>query len=289
MKKSALERIKANAKNQSNKNILQSNINEDILELDIDSIQTNPFQPRKKFDEESILELANSIKESGLIQPISVAKNKEKTILIAGERRLRAHKILGLSKIKANILFNVNDSKLKELSLIENIQRDNLSLIEEAIAYNELKKDGFSLRDIEKKTGKSKTRVGELLKLLNFEEECIEYILENKLNTLTTLLNIVKLPLKDHKKLLIKLKNNNLTLSQSERLLEKINNQEKNSMIEEKTYPFDLPEILGVDIKQSRNKLNISINLKEFNINDDIMISRHVKSIINKLKENDLN
>ncbi|WP_251981717.1 ParB/RepB/Spo0J family partition protein, partial [Campylobacter jejuni] len=105
--------------------------------IEIDQISPNPFQPRKNFDQEALDELANSIKEFGLIQPIIVFKKNNKFILIAGERRLRAVKALGKKEILAFIA-DIDENKLRELALIENIQRENLNPIELANSYKDL-------------------------------------------------------------------------------------------------------------------------------------------------------
>jgi ParB family chromosome partitioning protein len=105
-----------------------------ISELNIDLIKSNPYQPRKVFNEDKLKELSQSILQHGLLQPIVVTRDGEQFILIAGERRLKASKLAGLETIKATVL-DVEDSKLRELALIENIQRDDLNIIEIAYSY----------------------------------------------------------------------------------------------------------------------------------------------------------
>lgn len=110
-----------------------------IEELRVDSITPNPFQPRKHFDENALQELSRSIKEHGLLQPIVVIEKEDGYLLIAGERRLRAHKLAKLPSIKAIIAnVDIDEARLRELSLIENIQRENLNAIELANSYSEL-------------------------------------------------------------------------------------------------------------------------------------------------------
>jgi ParB family chromosome partitioning protein len=110
-----------------------------VEELPVKSISPNPFQPRKHFDEAALKELSSSIKEHGLLQPIVVIEKENGYLLIAGERRLRAHKLAKLSKIKAIIAnVNIDEARLRELALIENIQRENLNAIELANSYAEL-------------------------------------------------------------------------------------------------------------------------------------------------------
>lgn len=110
-----------------------------VEELAIDSITPNPFQPRKHFDEEALTELSHSIKEHGLLQPIVVIEKEDGYLLIAGERRLRAHKLAKIQTIKAIIAdVEIDEIRLRELALIENIQRENLNAIELANSYAEL-------------------------------------------------------------------------------------------------------------------------------------------------------
>jgi len=110
-----------------------------VEELPVDSITPNPFQPRKHFDEEALKELSESVKKHGLLQPIVVIEKENGYLLIAGERRLRAHKLAKLTTIKAIIAdANIDDFRMRELALIENIQRENLNAIELANSYAEL-------------------------------------------------------------------------------------------------------------------------------------------------------
>ena len=108
-----------------------------VLEIPLKNIQPNPYQPRKHFNEESLLELSESIKHDGLLQPIVVIEDIDGYILVSGERRLRASKLAKLKTIRA-ICMKVDDEKMRQLALIENIQRDELNAIELATAYDEL-------------------------------------------------------------------------------------------------------------------------------------------------------
>ncbi|WP_295418497.1 ParB/RepB/Spo0J family partition protein [Sulfurovum sp.] len=110
-----------------------------VEDLRVDSITPNPFQPRKHFDEKALQELSASVKEHGLLQPIVVIEKEDGYLLVAGERRLRAHKIAKLTKIKAIVAnVDIDEARLRELALIENIQRENLNAIELANSYAEL-------------------------------------------------------------------------------------------------------------------------------------------------------
>ena len=151
--------------------------------LAIEEIITNPYQPRKHFAEEELRELANSIKEYGIIEPLVVRINKDnKFELIAGERRLRAAKLAGLSEVPV-ILNDYSDKQTAELALIENVQRSDLNAIEEAIAYKTLV-EKFSLTQefIAKKMGKSRSYIANFIRLLNLAKPVQNLVLHNKLS-----------------------------------------------------------------------------------------------------------
>lgn len=149
-----------------------------ILKVSMNLIKANKNQPRKSFDPGKISELAQSIKEHGVIQPIILNKEGDIYVVIAGERRFRAAKSIGLADIPA-IIMNVDNIKILELSLIENIQREDLNPIEEAIAYKKLIFD-FSLtqEEISKKVSKSRTAITNCMRLLNLDERVQEYIID---------------------------------------------------------------------------------------------------------------
>ena len=151
-------------------------------ELAIKDIRPNPYQPRKDFDEASLNELANSIKENGVFQPILVRKSSIGYELVAGERRLRASKIAGLKNIPA-IVVDFNDQQMMEISLLENIQRKDLTPIEQANAYNQLiNKLGYTQDQLAKRIGKSRSNVTNLLRLLNLPLEVQKLVNNGKLS-----------------------------------------------------------------------------------------------------------
>ena len=123
---------------QIEEKILDSSTRDEIVELPVDELRPNPYQPRKVFDEDKLNELANSIKEHGIFQPIIVKKSSIKGYeIIAGERRVKACKIAGIEKIPA-IVRDFTDEQMMEIALLENLQRENLNSIEEAMAYKNL-------------------------------------------------------------------------------------------------------------------------------------------------------
>ena len=143
-----------------------------VAEIDIDLIETNPFQPRTEFDETALRELAQSIKEQGVIQPVTVRKLGYNTYqLISGERRLRASKMAGLKTIPVFIRV-ANDEQMLELALIENIHRENLNAIEVAISYQRLIDEcNMTQEEVSEKVGKSRSAVANFLRLLKLPAE----------------------------------------------------------------------------------------------------------------------
>ena len=163
------------------KAVYETATNEEIIDLDIDELRPNPYQPRKVFKDEALEELANSIKEHGVFQPIIVKKSIKGYEIIAGERRVRASKMAGLTKIPA-IIRNLNDEQMMEIALLENLQRENLNCIEEAEAYKtmidrlELTQDELS-----NKVGKSRSYITNILGLLRLPSEVQKMIANNEI------------------------------------------------------------------------------------------------------------
>lgn len=163
-------------------NIMESASTDDIKEILVSEIRPNPYQPRKSFNEDALKELALSIKNYGVFQPIIVKKSIKGYDLIAGERRLRASKIAGLEKIPA-IVKEFNDDEMREIALLENIQRENLTAIELAWAYKGII-DNLDLRqeDLAQKIGKSRSHITNTLGLLNLPNDVQEMILNSELS-----------------------------------------------------------------------------------------------------------
>ncbi len=153
-----------------------------VMEIPIDIIIPNPYQPRKTFSQASLNELSESIKTYGILQPITVRKIGESRYeLVAGERRLRAAKIAGLRNIPA-IINNLSDESSAVLALIENLQREDLNFIEEAEGYNNLIKDhSFTQQQLAEKLGKNQSTIANKLRILRLSDEIKEKLLENNL------------------------------------------------------------------------------------------------------------
>lgn len=154
---------------------------ENVLSVEIEKITQNPHQPRKNFDRAKLQELADSIKEHGILQPLVVTMAGDKYQLIAGERRHGAAKIAGLSKVPVIIRDSSEQEKL-ELALVENLQRDNLNPIEKAYAFKKLIDNfNFIQQDVAKRIGKSREVIANTLRLLELPAEIQRAILESKI------------------------------------------------------------------------------------------------------------
>ena len=154
---------------------------EKITKIKLTEIEPNRNQPRKKFDEESLEELANSIKEYGLIQPIVVTKKEDYYQIIAGERRWRASKLAGMEEIPA-IIREDDDKKNTETALIENIQREDLNPYEKAVGIKNLMQEyGLRQEDVAKKLGKSRSAIANSVRILNLDPRVLEFAKEGKL------------------------------------------------------------------------------------------------------------
>ncbi len=148
----------------------------------ISDITPNPYQPRKEFNEEALNELAQSIKENGVFQPILVRKTIIGYEIISGERRFRASKIASLDTIPA-IVYDYDDKQMMEVALIENVQREDLDILEEANSYAALIKElNYTQEDLSKKIGKSRPHIANLLRIINLDEQILKAIKDKKIS-----------------------------------------------------------------------------------------------------------
>lgn len=155
---------------------------ENLLTVDLDKLKAREDQPRKNFDDDSLEELANSIKADGVIQPIVVRKVGDKYEIIAGERRFRASKLAGLEKVPI-VIKNVSDRKARELALVENIQREDLNPIEEAISLKTLMEEyKLTQQELSDIVGKSRSYIANNLRLLNLSDYIKEYLIRGELS-----------------------------------------------------------------------------------------------------------
>lgn len=162
--------------------IMDESTNEEIVELPLSELRSNPYQPRKNFDETALQELANSIKEHGVFQPIIAKKSIKGYEIIAGERRVKASILAGKETIPA-ILRDFSDQDMMEIALLENLQRENLNALEEAIAYKKLIDELSLTQDkLAERLGKSRSHITNMLGLLTLPEEVKDMIMANKLS-----------------------------------------------------------------------------------------------------------
>ena len=156
--------------------------NQKIVEINIDLIDPNPFQPRKFFDDDELVELAETIEKHGLIQPIAVRKVGDRYQIISGERRTRASKLANCQTIKAQVYENLDDKTMSEWALIENIQRVDLNPIEVAQSYQQLiDNHNYTHDDLAKTVGKSRSAITNALRLLKLPNQVQAWIQEGKL------------------------------------------------------------------------------------------------------------
>ena len=244
-----------------------------ILELSLKDIRPNPFQPRKTFDEESLLELAESIKNDGLLQPIVVSEDIDGYILIAGERRFRASKLAKLKTIRA-ITISTNEAKMRQFALLENIQREDLNAIELAYAYSELiRLHEITHEELSSMIHKSRTNITNTMRLLQLSGNTQKALSEKKI---TAGHARVLVGLDDKKQQLIvnSIIGQKLSVREVESIIK--NFKEQNSPSQEKpalvNYNFsELKETinsLGFNAKSSSNKITIEFDnenqIKEF-------------------------
>ncbi len=168
--------------NQLEESIYENVSRDEIMEIDIDELRVNPYQPRKVFDEKALQELSASIKEHGVFQPIIVKKSIKGYEIVAGERRYRASKLAGLKTIPA-IIRDFNDEQMMEIALLENLQRENLTAIEEAEAYKAMI-EALSLtqEELSQKVGKSRSHITNILGLLRLPKEVQEMVNSSKIS-----------------------------------------------------------------------------------------------------------
>ncbi|MBR3198703.1 MAG: ParB/RepB/Spo0J family partition protein [Bacilli bacterium] len=163
------------------KNLYKEVKTEEIVEIKLDELRPNPYQPRTVFDENALNELAESIKENGVIEPIIVKKSIKGYDVIAGERRLKASKIAGKETIPA-IIRQLSDEKMAEIALLENLQREDLTALEEARAYKSLiDKLNLTQEQLAKKVSKSRSHITNMLGLLRLPKEVQNMIQSKKL------------------------------------------------------------------------------------------------------------
>lgn len=250
--------------------IEEAKTNDQIVEIDLSELRANPYQPRKNFDEEALNELASSIKEHGVFQPIIVKKSIKGYEIIAGERRFRASKLAGMQTIPA-IVKDFSDEEMMQIALLENLQRENLTSIEEAEAYKSIIESmNITQDELAKKVGKSRSHVTNILGLLKLPASVQDMVLYNKLS----MGHARVLSKLDNPKTIEDLAQRVITEDLSVRKLESLvyDNEEKEvktkkSSNNEYKYMEDfLKEKLGTNVKINNNKISIKFsNVQDLN------------------------
>ena len=253
--------------------IVEETPKDEITMINIDELRSNPYQPRKDFNEEALKELAESIKEHGVFQPIIVKKAIKGYEIIAGERRVKASKLAGLKEVPA-IIRDFNDTQMMEIALLENLQRENLNAIEEAIAYKKLIETLSLTQDsLAKRLGKSRSHITNMLGILTLPESIQKDIIDKKISM-------------GHARVLSKIESKEQQLELAKRIVEEgisvrkleeleqqptiiKSNPQKERKKEPNEYSYleeELSEKLGTKVVIRKNKMEISfVNSNDLN------------------------
>ena len=246
--------------------------------IPIERIVPNPYQPRLEFNEESLFDLAQSIRENGLIQPISVREAKGHYEIVAGERRFRAMQLLGMTEVSAYVM-DADEMQMAELALVENVQRENLSAIEEAKAYLQIMKiTGCTQSQLAMKMGKSQSSIANKIRLLNLDDN-IQNAVSSKIITERHARALIGVENEKQQEFLEKIVKKGLNVAQTEKLVQESMNHEKKTRV--KGFARDIRVTVNT-VKQAFSmilKTGINAELNEVETDDDYqMIIRFPKS-----------
>jgi len=265
-----LEEIGSTYESQFNEAVEKTSQSDIVAELDIESIEPNPYQPRKHFDQEKLQELSDSIKHHGLLQPIVVIEHEERYILIAGERRLRASKLANLSTIKAIIAdVALDDLRMRELALIENIQRENLNPIELALSYKELiDVHKITHEELAEIVHKSRSQITNTLRLLSLTPEIQEAVASGILTQGHAKI-LVNLESQEQKIAADTIIGQKLSVREAEKLVQKIKGGRSGNSNESKVSQFVIPKERADEIKE---KIPFKVKVKKQSV--EILLSK---------------
>ncbi|BFU77261.1 ParB/RepB/Spo0J family partition protein [Arcobacter sp. 15-2] len=264
-----------------NNNVTSKN---EIFEIDVNNIKLNPYQPRKIFNEDKLKELSQSIKNNGLLQPIVVTKDAGTYLLVAGERRLRATKLAQIATIKA-VVIDIDSNKLRELALIENIQRDDLNVIEVAYSYAGLINDyNITHEELSTIVSKSRSSISNILRLLTLSSFAQKMLGADKISLGHAKL-IVGLTENEQKLVIDSIIGQKLSVRETETLVKQIKNvsQEDTKQTTKKSkYNFDV--LTNIKETLTKNNLNVKIddNYFKIKINSQEDIENISKAFSNK-------
>ena len=245
--------------------IIESASKDEIVEINLSELRSNPYQPRKIFDEEALKELSDSIKIYGVFQPIIVKKSIKGYDIIAGERRVKASKMAGKTTIPA-IVRDFTDEQMMQIALLENLQRENLTAIEEATAYKDIINAlHITQDDLAKKLGKSRSHITNMLGLLRLPNSVQDMVLKSEISmgharVLSKLENN-----EDITSLAEKVVNNNVSVRELENMVNskykrtvEINRRERSNSKEYKYIEEALEDKLGTKVRLSSNKIVVN-------------------------------
>lgn len=249
--------------NKIEERIIEESKQEEIKEIKIEDLRVNPYQPRKTFNEESLKELSESIKEHGVIQPIIVKKSIKGYEIVAGERRYRASKLAGKETIPA-IIREFTDKQMMEIAVLENLQRENLNVIEEAEAYKTLMTNlNLTQEQVAKRVGKSRSHITNLLGILTLPSEVKTLVKENKITMgHARALSKIEDPYKI-KELADRIITETMSVrdiekeTTSEEIKKKVKQTKPSKSQEYLTIEKELSEYLGTKVKLNNKKLEI--------------------------------
>ena len=260
------------------------NMEKEVLILNIDDVLPNRFQPRIKFKEENINELAESIKEHGVIQPIVVRKISDKYEIIAGERRYKASILAGKTTIPA-IVTDLDDKNSAEVALIENVQRQNLTPIEEAISYKKILDMGYiNQTDLAEKLGKTQSTIANKLRLLNLDEEVQEALLNEKISERHAR-SLLKLDKNKQVEMLNRIISERMTVRKTDEEINKILNNNS-----EEKQEVNIPSLNKVDENNSEIEvLNFNLDEQESSKENELEKTMEIPPITEKEVNNIMN
>ncbi len=251
--------------------IMETSTKEEVTDLPLNKLRVNPYQPRKTFNEESIKELATSIKEHGVIQPIIVKKSIKDYEIVAGERRYRASKLAGMETIPC-IIRDFTDRQMMEIAVLENLQRENLNAIEEATAYQTLMQNlNLTQEELAKRVGKSRSYITNMLGLLILPEEVKNLVKQGSLSM-------------SHARVLSKLENKDQIITLANRIVKENLNVRQ---IEEETSKENTPKKVKVQRKYNNEYEHLERDLSDY-LGTKVKI-KPKKLEINYVNDSDLN
>lgn len=254
---------------------LQTSTEDELIEVDLLNLIKNPYQPRINMNTNSLNELVCSIEKNGLMQPIVVTKKNDHYIIVAGHRRAEAHKILGKKSIKATVLHNVEDQSLAILALTENMVREDLHPVENALSMKYILDEGVvgSQNQLAEHLGLSKGYISKLMSLLHLPSELIKIIKDENYKTISVLVLLNKIPAEQ-------------ILSAFE-AVKTLNRIEAEKYLMKNYFQKKPKEIQRYISKISKNKINVEINIKDLDAKLLDAIQLKLEEIAKDLQKNE--